>query len=113
MTLEADTVAPTVAEVSRPPSARERFERIYRILRDRICLLDYPPGSMLSEEELAQDHMAHGHGKRRVSALLGVKPEVGEFGDFGIVRCDRDDLGAVVTGFDKEMRIGRTRLWHV
>ena len=37
-----------------PVAARARFERIYRTLRDRICLLDYPPGARLSEEELAR-----------------------------------------------------------
>lgn len=56
MTLEADdTVIPAASAAARPPSARERSERIYLILRDRICLLDYAPGSHLSEEELAQE----------------------------------------------------------
>ena len=34
--------------------ARERFERIYRTIRDRICLLEYQPGERLGEEELAR-----------------------------------------------------------
>ena len=44
------TLVATEAE-PRPPSARARSDRIYRTLRDRICLLDYPPGARLSEEE--------------------------------------------------------------
>ena len=35
--------------------SRERFERLYRTLRDRICLLEYPPGTRLSEGELAEE----------------------------------------------------------
>lgn len=36
-------------------AAQERFDRIYNTLRDRICLLDYPPGTRLSEEALAEE----------------------------------------------------------
>jgi DNA-binding GntR family transcriptional regulator len=36
-------------------SARGRFARIYQALRTRICLLDYPPGSRLREEDLAEE----------------------------------------------------------
>ena len=35
--------------------ARQRFERIHRVLRDRICLLEYGPGARLSEVELARE----------------------------------------------------------
>jgi DNA-binding GntR family transcriptional regulator len=35
--------------------SRERFERIYKVIRDRICLLEYGPGARLAEEELAQE----------------------------------------------------------
>jgi DNA-binding GntR family transcriptional regulator len=35
--------------------ARERFDRIYNALRTRICLLDYPPGERLREEDLAEE----------------------------------------------------------
>lgn len=37
------------------PSARERFDRIHAEIRNRICLLDYPPGMRLSEEVLASE----------------------------------------------------------
>jgi len=36
-------------------ASRERFQRIYTLLRNRICLLDYPPGTRLSEEALAAE----------------------------------------------------------
>ena len=36
-------------------AARERSRRIHRVLRARICLLDYPPGRRLSEEALAEE----------------------------------------------------------
>lgn len=36
-------------------ASRQRFERLYRTLRNRICLLDYPPGTRLSEEALAAE----------------------------------------------------------
>ncbi len=35
--------------------SRGRFERIYRTIRDRICLLEYEPGARLGEEELARE----------------------------------------------------------
>lgn len=36
-------------------AAQERFRRIYHILRNRISLLDYPPGTRLREEALAEE----------------------------------------------------------
>jgi DNA-binding GntR family transcriptional regulator len=50
--------SPTAAKPARlrPKSlSRERFERIYKVIRDRICLLEYQPGTRLAEEELAQE----------------------------------------------------------
>jgi DNA-binding GntR family transcriptional regulator len=49
MTLASDAVR-------RPLSvSRERHERIYRTIRDRICLLEYEPNLRLSEEDLARE----------------------------------------------------------
>jgi AraC-like DNA-binding protein len=48
----------TAAELEparRPSPARERLERIYATIRDRICLLEYQPGERLSEEQLAAE----------------------------------------------------------
>lgn len=71
MTLEADDmVIPAASAAPRPPSARERSERIYLILRDRICLLDYAPGGHLSEEELAQEFEISRTPVRRVLTRL-------------------------------------------
>jgi DNA-binding GntR family transcriptional regulator len=36
-------------------SARDRFERMHMEIRNRICLLDYAPGTRLSEEALAAE----------------------------------------------------------
>lgn len=37
------------------PSARDRFDRMHAEIRNRICLLDYAPGTRLSEEALAAE----------------------------------------------------------
>ena len=52
------------------PSARDRFDRMYAILRDRICLLDYPPGTRLSEESLAVEFGTSRTPLRRVLVRL-------------------------------------------
>jgi len=48
-------VAPASARPRPKSLSRERFERIYKVIRDRICLLEYEPGTRLAEEELAQE----------------------------------------------------------
>ena len=37
------------------PTARDRFDRMHKVLRNRICVLDYTPGTRLSEEDLAAE----------------------------------------------------------
>jgi DNA-binding GntR family transcriptional regulator len=51
-------------------AARERFDRLYTTLRDRICLLDYPPGTRLSEEALAEEFGVSRTPLRRVLGWL-------------------------------------------
>ena len=51
-------------------SARERSDRMYKLLRDRICLLEYPPGTRLSEEELAEEFAVSRTPVRRVLTRL-------------------------------------------
>ncbi|MGE0008974.1 MAG: GntR family transcriptional regulator [Parvibaculaceae bacterium] len=64
MSLAADTD-------DRPPTpARERFERIYNTIRDRICLIEYEPGKRLAEEELAREFGVSRTPVRRVLARL-------------------------------------------
>jgi DNA-binding GntR family transcriptional regulator len=51
-------------------AAQERFRNLYNILRMRICLLDYPPGTRLREEDLAQEFGVSRTPVRRVLASL-------------------------------------------
>jgi DNA-binding GntR family transcriptional regulator len=50
--------------------SRERFERIYKTIRDRICLLEYQPGERLGEEELAREFEVSRTPVRRVLSRL-------------------------------------------
>lgn len=51
-------------------SARDRFERMHDEIRKRICLLDYAPGTRLSEEALAAELGTSRTPLRRVLARL-------------------------------------------
>ncbi|MBT9383776.1 GntR family transcriptional regulator [Pseudooceanicola sp. CBS1P-1] len=53
-----------------PPSARDRADALEEELRDRICLLDYPPGMRLAETELAEEFGISRTPLRRVLARL-------------------------------------------
>ncbi|WP_026221112.1 MULTISPECIES: GntR family transcriptional regulator [Ancylobacter] len=72
----------TVTVESRP-TPRERFSAIHRALRDRICLLIYPPGTALSEAELAREFGVSRTPMRRVmqalenEGLIETTPNVG------------------------------------
>jgi len=91
MTLEADGVTAAAATpLPRPPSARERSERIYRILRDRICVLEYAPGSHLSEEELAHEFEISRTPVRRVLARLESEGLVQSVHGVGTIVTDVD-----------------------
>lgn len=81
------------APTERPTTlARERFERIYRTLRDRICLLEYPPGARLSEEELADEFAISRTPVRRVLARLESE---------GLIEA-RHGVGTIVTDVEIE-----------
>jgi DNA-binding GntR family transcriptional regulator len=67
-----------------------RFDRIYGDLRDRICLLDYPPGTVLSEVALAREFEVSRTPIRRVFHQL-------EF--MGLVQI-RNGIGTIVTDID-------------
>ena len=57
--------------VERPLSmSRERFERIYKTIRDRVCLLEYQPGERLGEEDLAREFDVSRTPIRRVLSRL-------------------------------------------
>ncbi|WP_295812075.1 GntR family transcriptional regulator [uncultured Nitratireductor sp.] len=69
---------------------RARFERIYALLRSRICLLDYPPGVRLREEDLAKEFETSRTPIRRVLARLE---------DEGYLRSVHG-VGTIVTDID-------------
>lgn len=53
--------------------------------------------------------MAHRHGKGGVAADLERDPRVGHSRRLGVVRCDRDDLRALVACLNEEVGIRRAR----
>ncbi len=67
-----------------------RFDRIYTMLRDRICFLTYPPGTVLSEVTLAKEFGISRTPIRRVFHKL-------EF--MGLVQI-RNGVGTIVTDID-------------
>lgn len=72
--------------------ARGRFDRIYHVLRTRICLLDYPPGSRLREEDLADEFGISRTPIRRVLVRLETE---------GLLRSVHG-VGTIVTDIDVE-----------
>jgi DNA-binding GntR family transcriptional regulator len=84
--------------LERPLSmSRERFERIYKSIRDRICLLEHQPGERLGEEELAREFHVSRTPIRRVlsklesEGLLESRHGVGTF----VTDVDIDSLAQV------------------
>jgi DNA-binding GntR family transcriptional regulator len=84
--------------LERPLSmSRERFERIYKAIRDRICLLEDQPGERLGEEELAREFHVSRTPIRRVlsklesEGLLESRHGVGTF----VTDVDIDSLAQV------------------
>ncbi len=72
------------------PDSRARFRRLHSTLRSRICLLDYPPGTRLSEEALATEFGTSRTPLRRVLARLE---------DEGLV-VSQHGVGTIVTDVD-------------
>ncbi|SPH18188.1 hypothetical protein DEA8626_01720 [Defluviimonas aquaemixtae] len=60
----------TVGTDDAAPTARDRFERLHAEIRTRICLLDYAPGTRLSEEALAAEFGVSRTPLRRVLVRL-------------------------------------------
>lgn len=90
MTLDAEIENAEPMAMPRPPSARERADRIYRILRERICLLEYAPGSLISEEELAQEFEVSRTPVRRVLGRLESEGLVQSVHGVGTLVTDPD-----------------------
>lgn len=81
------------SSIQMPPkdeTGSERFERIHGELRDRICLLVYPPGRVLSEAALAAEFGVSRTPIRRVLHKL-------EF--MGLVTI-KNGVGTIVTDID-------------
>jgi DNA-binding GntR family transcriptional regulator len=76
----------------RKPPSRERFERLYATIRERICLLEYAPLQRLSEEELAAEFKVSRTPIRRVLTRLEAE---------GLVET-RHGVGTIVTDVDIE-----------
>jgi DNA-binding GntR family transcriptional regulator len=80
-----DRMTPRGQPAPRKTPSRERFERLYTTLRDRICLFEYPPGGRLSEEELAGEFSISRTPVRRVlgrleaEGLIEARHGVGHF----------------------------------
>lgn len=70
-----------------PSASRARFHAIHEELRERICLLRYPPGTQLSESELAAEFGVSRTPLRRVLARLEFE---------GLVES-RQGVGTLVT----------------
>lgn len=89
-----DTINPLVERRQRtlPTAARVRFETIYNEIRDRICLLRYPPGHTLGESELAREFGISRTPIRRVLQRLEYE---------GLVES-RQGIGTIVTLIDLE-----------
>ncbi|MFT0533459.1 GntR family transcriptional regulator [Castellaniella hirudinis] len=72
------------------PSAKERHERMYQLLRDRIYFLDYAPGCVLSEVELAQEFEVSRTPLRRVLSRLEAEGLVQSVHGVGTIVTDVD-----------------------
>ncbi|MEX3936917.1 GntR family transcriptional regulator [Paraburkholderia phymatum] len=77
---------------SKGSSSRERFERIYSAIREKICLLEYQPGALLFEDELAQQFGVSRTPMRRVLSRLEAE---------GLVESQHG-VGTFVTDFDDD-----------
>lgn len=73
--------------------SRERFDRLYATVLERICLLEYAPGGHLSEEELAAEFKVSRTPIRRVLSRLEAE---------GLVET-RHGVGTIVTDLDFDM----------
>lgn len=75
------------------PAPLPLSEEMYRTLRERICLLDYPPGAVLREADLAAEF---GVSRTPVRAVLHRLAEA------GLIES-RDGVGTIVTEPDLAM----------
>ncbi len=81
---------------------RSSAEEIFSILRDRICLLDYPPGTVLREADLATEFSV---------SRTPVRAVLQKLAHAGLIES-RDGVGTIVTelSFSEIRDIYRMRL---
>ena len=96
--------SPEPIESSQPVSVRERFDRIYHTIRDRICMLEYAPSSRLSEEELAKEFSTSRTPVRRVLSRLESEGLVESVHGVGTIVTD-PDLGELVQIYHLRMEL--------
>jgi DNA-binding GntR family transcriptional regulator len=92
----------SIADDKLPSISRERFERVYNVIRNRICLLEYEPGARLGEEELAREFGVSRTPIRRVLSRLESE---------GLLES-RHGVGTFVTtvDFDSLMQVYELRM---
>jgi DNA-binding GntR family transcriptional regulator len=92
----------SAADDKLPSISRERFERVYNVIRNRICLLEYEPGARLGEEDLAREFGVSRTPIRRVLSRLESE---------GLVES-RHGVGTFVTtvDFDSFMQVYQLRM---
>jgi len=88
--------------------SRLRFQQLYREIRERICLLVYPPGTKLREEELAAEFGVSRSPIRRVLSRLEAD---------GLIET-RHGVGSIVVDLDRhrlkdiyDLRLGLLNLF--
>lgn len=81
---------PVIAMTDAWDTPRAKFANLHRTLRDRICLLEYPPGAALSETELARQFAVSRTPIRRVLQMLETE---------GLVET-KPNVGSIVTTVD-------------
>lgn len=82
--------ANTICERSKARAPRGQVTDIYLALRDRICLLRYPPGMLLGEQELAEEFAVSRTPVRQALQRLEYD---------GLTEA-RNGVGTMVTGVD-------------
>ncbi|MCP5072719.1 MAG: GntR family transcriptional regulator [Rhodobacteraceae bacterium] len=86
------TIAANLEEPKRRETQTERFERIYKVIRERISVLEYGPGTVLNEGELAAEFGVSRTPIRSVLQRLNYE---------GLLTT-RNGVGTVVTEVDIE-----------
>ncbi len=107
MIVEANAVEEVVAELEQSTETRTRAQHIFEELRQRICLLQYPPGHRLRERDLAEEFSISRTPIRTVLQRL----------EFEGLTYSRQGHGTIVTGLDlqglKEIYFLRIKLAEI